>query len=230
MKLMLKLQAVPAVNDELLVQSDGVPFPSVCVKLAPTVTAEIMRFALPPFWTVTDCGLSLLVPPTGVDWKVKAGACERSSSTTWLSLESPMNTSPDPSSATAHGLWNPLPTVGQPACGHPPTGTSATSLFPASATNTSPAASTAMPIGEPKPPATVTACELPDDTSSSLPDPLSATKRSPALSTARPRGLLHPLPIDHRRASARWHFEHLVAHIGDKHIARAVHCDTARAL
>src|ERR1039458_7981334 len=150
MKLILKLQLAPAASDELPVQSSGVPLSNVCAKLVPTVTPEIARLALPVFWTVTDCGLSLLVPPTGVDWKFNVGACERSASTTWLSLVSAMNTSPDPSTATAHGPWNPLPTVGQPACGQPPTGTSATTLFTASATNISPAASTAIPIGEPK--------------------------------------------------------------------------------
>jgi hypothetical protein len=54
MKLTLKLQLAPGVNDELPVQSAGVPLPGTIAKFAPMESPVATSGALPVFWTVTD--------------------------------------------------------------------------------------------------------------------------------------------------------------------------------
>jgi hypothetical protein len=83
-KLRLRLQFSPEVREELLLQSAGVPEPAICAKLEPTVSPLSETGPLPIFSTVTDCGLSLLVLPTGVAAKLRAGGCDRSTSATRL--------------------------------------------------------------------------------------------------------------------------------------------------
>src|SRR5208282_2711129 len=128
MKLTLRLQLAPDWSEKLLVQSAGVPEPGTCTKdvapmLRPGATAS--SDWLPMFCTVTDCGLSVLVLNTTVAAKLNVGTPERSTSTTWLLLKSPMKTSPAPSTAIPVGPLSPLPTVVRAP---PPPGTSTTRL------------------------------------------------------------------------------------------------------
>ena len=103
-KLMLRLQVAPGVSEKVLLQSAGVPEPVTWRKFGPVTTSPGATAAndwLPMFWTITDCGLSLLVPPGGVDAKLKLGTCESCTSTTLLLPASAMKTSPAPSTAIA---------------------------------------------------------------------------------------------------------------------------------
>jgi hypothetical protein len=111
-KLTLKLQLAPGVSEKLLVQSEGVPEPATCMKLAPTLKPGATAFSawLPMFSTITDCELPGLLPTTA-GAKLSVGGCARWTSTTRLLPVSAMKTSPAPSTATPFGLLSPLPTV-----------------------------------------------------------------------------------------------------------------------
>src|ERR1039458_9621543 len=53
---------------------------------------------------VTDCGLSLLVPPTFVEAKLNDGGCDRFTSTIWFVPLYETKISPAPSTATPYGV------------------------------------------------------------------------------------------------------------------------------
>jgi hypothetical protein len=74
MKLMSRVQVAPAVSEKLLVQ-----LPDGTKEFEPILRPGDTAFSgsLPMFCTETDCGLSVLVLPSTVAAKVKAGGCER---------------------------------------------------------------------------------------------------------------------------------------------------------
>src|ERR1039458_1329960 len=102
---------------------------------------------------VTDCGLSLLVPPTFVEAKLNDGGCERFTSTIWLLPLYETKISPAPSTATPYGasvlfamieVWAPeVPLPRDASCHKNPLMSSATKI--------SLAPSTAPPVGDSSP-------------------------------------------------------------------------------
>lgn len=85
-KLMLMLQLAPAASTVVAEQSAGEPEPGTCAKFVLTLRPVAVRFALPMFCKVNDCGLSLLVLPIAVVTKVRAGAWARCHSITAVLL------------------------------------------------------------------------------------------------------------------------------------------------
>ena len=83
MKLKLMLHSVPGPSERMPSQSGTVPGPATTVKSRESLRApEPVKGWFPIFSNCTDLGLSLLVSPTFVAAKVRAGGCERS--ITWI--------------------------------------------------------------------------------------------------------------------------------------------------